>query len=232
MRAACPPSRYNRKSKEVRLQRLTGLALETVRRLKWDDEALWSFTDFRIGQYICTHLRHLGARPDSIVLDAFAGAGGTTIQFSRYFLSVVAVEADRERKKMLDHNLAVLSICNVTTRESYFQTIEGELTYDVVFFDPPWGANYRRAGPRLRISVCNGRHEAPSPACEPLECVVASTRRAAYAVVKLPQNYDMDHFSEYLAVHHVGEIVHTASISRPNTMVIVFVRYYPTAASG
>lgn len=217
--------RFSQRSKEDRLRKLLGEDdMVIVKHFHWDDEALWSFTDFQIGKYICLHLLSLdGITHRSTILDAFASIGGSAIPFGHCFAKVHAVEANDERKKMLDANLRLFALDNVKTYSNYFQNVVGSLRCNVVFFDPPWGLDYRKfvAG-TLRITVPGSTDSTD------LEDIISLTRKMTpgvkYCIVKLPFNYDMEYFAQRLKVDN-SEIIHVKNYERPNTCRVVFIRY-------
>lgn len=218
--------RFSHRSKEDRLRKLLGEDdLVIVKHFHWDEEALWSFTDFQIGKYICLYLLSLdNISRRSTIIDAFASIGGSAIPFGHCFDKVHAVEANDERKKMLDANLRLFALDNVKTYSDYFQNVVSSVRYDVAFFDPPWGLDYRKfAVGTLRITV-------PGPTSSiDLEDIVSMARTPGvkYCIVKLPFNYDMDYFAQRLKLDRTGEIIHVKNYERPNTCCVVFIRYLP-----
>lgn len=80
------------------------------------------------------------------VIDAGCGAGGNSIGFARAGCSVVAIEADAGRLADARHNARVYGV------ERQIQFIHGrsedvlpDLTGDLLFLDPPWGADWSRS---------------------------------------------------------------------------------------
>jgi len=185
-----------------------------------DNEALWSFTNFKIGQDICNQLLKLpGVNRQSLITDAFAGIGGNTIIFCRNFANVRAVELNSGRAKMLTHNLNIFQIKNSTVLTGYYQVVNNRCIQDVVYFDPPWGLSYRKEDV-VRITVDDPRGSTS------IERMIADARLTTeYCVVKLPVNYDEKYFREQIEDKLVGTIIKVIKYGRPNSMLIVYIKF-------
>ncbi len=197
------------------LKMLAPLPKRLATQIKFDPEASWSFTDLRIGYSLAQRVLNLpGINKKSVIFDATASIGGNTIAFAKYFDNIYSCELDNCRKQMLDHNLQLLGLTsnpnkNIITYCGYAQDYLDQLQYDVVFFDPPWGTDYKQHD-KLRIKLNHNDIE------QSFESVVAmAARNAKYIVVKLPQNYDLDFFTN--ALDGVVEIIHKEWHGRPNT---------------
>lgn len=76
------------------------------------------------------------------VVDAFAGAGGNTIQFALAGASVVAVEIDESRLDLARHNARVYGVedkIEFVCGDFVELARAGRLRGDAVFLAPPWG---------------------------------------------------------------------------------------------
>ncbi|XP_015693476.1 trimethylguanosine synthase-like [Oryza brachyantha] len=80
------------------------------------------------------------APPGSLVLDAFAGVGGNSIQFAARGCYVVAVEIDPRKVELAAHNARIYGV------EDMIEFVVGDffhlapfLKADLVFLSPPWG---------------------------------------------------------------------------------------------
>ncbi|PWZ05398.1 Trimethylguanosine synthase [Zea mays] len=80
------------------------------------------------------------AAPGDLVVDAFAGCGGNSIQFAARGCYVVAVEIDPRKVELAVHNARVYGV------EDRIEFIVGDffrlapfLKADLVFLSPPWG---------------------------------------------------------------------------------------------
>lgn len=80
------------------------------------------------------------------VLDAGCGAGGNTIGFARAGCRVVAVEQDADRLGMARHNARIYGFASGIAFVRGDAVAEARaLAADVLFVDPPWGADWDRA---------------------------------------------------------------------------------------
>ncbi len=194
------------------------LPSDVIARFKYDAEATWSFTDLKIGMDLAKRMIALpGITANSRVLDATASVGGNTIAFASQFHHVSAVELDRGRKSMLDENIELVGIGHIVhaTYCDYAQTVIAQTDFDIVFFDPPWGTDYKSHN-KIRIVLSGPEHS------DTFESVVAAAaRKCKYVVLKLPQNYDLEYLE---AAVPMLECIHKEWHGRPNTMLIMILR--------
>jgi len=102
--------------------------------IRMDEESWYSVTPEKIARHIA-----LKCQCD-VVVDAFCGVGGNTIQFALTCAKVIAVDIDREKVAMARHNARVYGV------EDKIEFIIGDffkvvpsLKADAVFLSPPWG---------------------------------------------------------------------------------------------
>lgn len=208
-------------SKKSRMYKLLGGAPFAIKdKFKWDDEALWSFTHHNISDKLCKYLLTLdGISTQSIITDAMSSVGGNTIPFAKFFKFVNAVEVNSVRKSMLDYNLRLYGLTNVKTYNNYYQSVSNKLEQDIVFFDPPWGIDYKKyAQGSMRICIKDASGSTIS--VENLVCKMVG--KAKYCVVKLPKNYDFEYFAN--EIKHCGSIINTLSFRRPNSFVTKIIK--------
>lgn len=99
-----------------------------------DREALFSVKPEREALAIADRTRA------PVVVDAFAGVGGSSIGFARRGKRVIAIERDPERLEMARHNARLYGVedaiefINDDTRVALPRVAQG-----AVYFDPPWG---------------------------------------------------------------------------------------------
>jgi hypothetical protein len=77
------------------------------------------------------------------VVDACCGAGGNAIAFARAGGTVTGIELESDRARMAEHNARVYGVpirVVVGDARALLPTLEA----DVVFVDPPWGADWNR----------------------------------------------------------------------------------------
>ncbi|CAO1433558.1 unnamed protein product [Diamesa hyperborea] len=75
-----------------------------------------------------------------IVVDAFCGVGGNSIQFAKTCMKVIAIDIDPKKIEMARHNAMVYGVSDRIEFivGSYFDLVDG-LKANVVFLSPPWG---------------------------------------------------------------------------------------------
>ena len=102
--------------------------------IKMDDEAWFSVTPERIAKHIASRCRC------DLIIDAFCGVGGNSIQFAFTCNRVIAIDIDPVKVEMARHNASVYGV------EDRIEFIVGDymklaptLCADVVFLSPPWG---------------------------------------------------------------------------------------------
>uniref|UniRef100_A0A2A4JZ60 Trimethylguanosine synthase n=1 Tax=Heliothis virescens TaxID=7102 RepID=A0A2A4JZ60_HELVI len=79
-----------------------------------------------------------------VVLDAFCGAGGNTIQFAHTSKKVIAIDIDPHKITMAKHNATVYGVADrIEFLVGDFFELAPNLKADMVFLSPPWGGpNY------------------------------------------------------------------------------------------
>lgn len=114
-------------------------------RLLLDKEALYSTTDQVTANKIAKEVsQYIGI--DSIITDATACIGGSTLAFSQVFQFVNAIEFDETRFKYLQENVATLGLTNVKCIYGDALNECRHLTQDAIFLDCPWGGpKYKEA---------------------------------------------------------------------------------------
>ena len=77
------------------------------------------------------------------IIDAFAGIGGDSIFFSKYFQHVHAIEKNKTHFEVLKNNIEVLDLNNVHLYMGNFMHViqQAKLidTKYILYMDPPWG---------------------------------------------------------------------------------------------
>ncbi|XP_035210944.1 trimethylguanosine synthase-like isoform X2 [Stegodyphus dumicola] len=102
--------------------------------IQLDEESWFSVTPEKIAQHIAERCAC------GIIVDAFCGAGGNTIQFAHTCNHVIAIDIDPKKVEMAKNNAKVYGV------DQYIDFIVGDffsiapsLKADVVFLSPPWG---------------------------------------------------------------------------------------------
>lgn len=102
--------------------------------IKLDRESWFSVTPEKVAIYTATRCEC------DIIIDAFCGAGGNTIQFAKTCQRVIAIDIDAKKIEMAKHNASIYGVSDRIEFivGDYFQ-LASKLKADVVFLSPPWG---------------------------------------------------------------------------------------------
>jgi trimethylguanosine synthase len=103
-----------------------------------------------VNRKIAEHVSTSAPSDRSILIDAFAGAGGNTIAFalSGRWKRVYAIEKDHVVLQCAKHNAKIYGVSNKITwfEGDSFQILKNQLKdlapYSVVFGSPPWGGKF------------------------------------------------------------------------------------------
>lgn len=102
--------------------------------IKMDKEGWYSVTPERIAAHIAQRCA------SDVIIDAFCGVGGNTIQFALTCHYVIAIDIDPVRLECARHNARIYG---VEDRIEFicgdFMTLIPKLKADAVFLSPPWG---------------------------------------------------------------------------------------------
>ena len=120
------------------------LSVKNKKKLKITDKGLYSISKYNDAEWItCIILSFLNDKKiiKKEIIDGTAGIGGNTINFSRHFSKVYAIEINNTHYNVLKNNLEALSIKNVILYLDNFLNVLDNLKNicNVFFLDPPWG---------------------------------------------------------------------------------------------
>lgn len=102
--------------------------------IQLDEESWFSVTPEGIAKHIAQRCKA------DIVIDAFCGAGGNSIQFALSSRKVIAVDIDPQKIELARNNAAVYGVENkIEFVLADFLEVASGLRGDVVFLSPPWG---------------------------------------------------------------------------------------------
>lgn len=210
---------FNIQAKINRINKLLACNKQEIgKAFQWDEESLWSFTHHNISIEIANKLLTMpGITKDSIVTDAMSSIGGITIPFAQVFKHVNAIELNKDRCNMLSHNVGLYELENVDIMNGYYQDFIDELEQDIIYFDPPWGIDYRRHKyVTLQVLGPDGPVNLEDAICD-------LKGRTRYALVKVPISYDMDYFMD--GINGACRIISKKDYAKPNSMRAVLLRY-------
>ncbi|XP_025154280.1 uncharacterized protein LOC105191479 isoform X2 [Harpegnathos saltator] len=102
--------------------------------IQLDKESWYSVTPERIAKQIARRCKC------NIIIDAFCGAGGNTIQFALTCNKVIAIDIDPIKIELAKHNAKIYGVDNkIEFIVGNFLELAPKLEADVVFLSPPWG---------------------------------------------------------------------------------------------
>ncbi|XP_021955395.1 trimethylguanosine synthase isoform X2 [Folsomia candida] len=106
--------------------------------IKLDYESWFSVTPEMIASHIADRFSILGQ--SAVILDAFAGCGGNTIQFAKVFDKVIAIDIDPIKIDNCRHNSKIYGVEDkIEFIVGDFMDLAATLAADAVFISPPWG---------------------------------------------------------------------------------------------
>lgn len=102
--------------------------------IKLDRESWFSVTPEKVAIYTAMRCQC------DVIVDAFCGAGGNTIQFAKTCQKVIAIDIDEKKIEMAKHNASIYGVADRIEFivGDYFE-LASTLKADVVFLSPPWG---------------------------------------------------------------------------------------------
>ncbi len=155
--------------------------------LKFDQEGLWSITLPQEAEYISELIKNdLGK--EIHIFDCTAGLGGNTISFAKHFNHVTSIELCESRFKMLEKNVNVYGLENVTLRNDNCLKLL-ELNCSCYFLDPPWGGPSYKQNTLTKIKLDN------MTLGEITGLIKSKNKVPIY--FKLPFNYDLTEFENF-----------------------------------
>eukprot|EP00795_Rhopilema_esculentum_P007756 gene7756-13599_t len=102
--------------------------------IKLDKESWFSVTPEKIAEHIAERCRC------DVVIDAFCGAGGNTVQLAFTCERVIAIDIDAKKIELAKHNASIYGVADrIEFIVGDFLKLAPYLKADVVFLSPPWG---------------------------------------------------------------------------------------------
>eukprot|EP00039_Didymoeca_costata_P009253 m.122143 g.122143 ORF g.122143 m.122143 type:complete len:452 (-) comp14420_c0_seq1:1430-2785(-) len=102
--------------------------------IQLDRESWYSVTPEKIALHIAQRCSC------DVIIDAFCGAGGNSIQFAQHCKRVIAIDIDPEKIRMAKHNAEIYHVAEqIDFVQGNFLEIGHNFKADVVFLSPPWG---------------------------------------------------------------------------------------------
>ncbi|KAI9554882.1 hypothetical protein GHT06_020159 [Daphnia sinensis] len=114
--------------------------------IKLDYDSWFSVTPERIARHIAARCRC------DLIVDAFCGAGGNSIQFAFKCERVIAIDIDPVKIELARHNAAVYGVADrIEFIVGDFFQLAPSLKADVVFLSPPWGGPKYLEAPQFNL---------------------------------------------------------------------------------
>ncbi|KAF9188848.1 Trimethylguanosine synthase [Haplosporangium sp. Z 767] len=102
--------------------------------IKMDKEGWYSVTPEKIAAHIAERCA------SDVIIDAFCGVGGNSIQFAMTCHRVIAIDIDPVRLRCAKHNAKIYGVEDrIEFIQGDYMTLIPRLKADVVFLSPPWG---------------------------------------------------------------------------------------------
>ncbi|XP_077496502.1 trimethylguanosine synthase 1 isoform X2 [Amblyomma americanum] len=110
--------------------------------IQLDEESWFSVTPEAIAKHIAMRCKA------DVIIDAFCGAGGNSIQFALSSRHVIAVDIDPKKIELARNNASVYGVLDrIEFVVGDFLEVAKGLRSDVVFLSPPWGGpSYQEKG--------------------------------------------------------------------------------------
>lgn len=110
--------------------------------IKLDRESWFSVTPEKIAKHTADRCKC------DIIIDAFCGAGGNTIQFAKLCRRVIAIDLDPSKVEMARHNATIYGVNEkIEFIVGDYLKLAEKLQADAVFLSPPWGGlEYLKGG--------------------------------------------------------------------------------------
>ena len=162
------------------------ISLDKRKKLKLDNEALYSVTDQYTADRISRDIQKILPNIQSIT-DATACVGGNTFSFSKFFKQIQAIELDYTRYQYLLHNMNTLEVNNVTCCHGDLMIECQKTINEIIFIDPPWG------GPEYKTKDNIDLFLSDVELSEVCDHIKDSTK---YIALKVPVNFNESGFIE------------------------------------
>ena len=160
--------------------------------LKFDDVGLYSISLPKdadiISEFIKNNIINNNIISNITILDGTAGIGGNIISFAKYFKSVIGFELDENRFNILNNNIKVYNLTNISTYN--LNSLDNLLMADIYFFDPPWGGpNYKK--------YKNLTFKFNDIDLDQIVIKIKKINKDSYIAFKLPINFNLSIFDKF-----------------------------------
>lgn len=147
-----------------------------------------------------------------VILDAFCGAGGNTIQFAllEQVQKVIAIDVDEDKISMARNNATIYGCVDKITfiHKDFFDALVEDLRdthVDMAFISPPWGGPEYRSIPKYSLA-----NMTPNGFDIVRWTAALVTQNIA---ILMPRNYDLDELEK------VGKIINSPNSAQTKTLL-------------
>jgi 16S rRNA G966 N2-methylase RsmD len=179
-------------------------------KLQIDFIGKYSITIPKIADIITDIIYKLFNNNDIVITDCTAGVGGNIFSFANKFKYVNAIELDKSRFNMLENNINVYNLKNVSCFNINCLDIIFTLQQDVIFIDPPWGGKEYKSEYNIKLYLGN-------ISIEQVTNMLLNNKVCKYVVLKLPLNYDINNIKNI--INEEKKII----IHKLNKMLIIII---------
>ena len=153
-----------------------------------DKQGWYSITPERIAQH------HATVRTRGLVLDAFCGCGGNSIQFALQGHPVIAVDTNADRLHMAQHNAQIYNaVHGIDFVLGDVFLVAPRLRPDLIFVSPPWGGPHYTYQDYMTLDSDLGHF-----ILEMVKIMECPEMRDAQMMLYLPRNFDLSSLLAHL----------------------------------
>lgn len=150
--------------------------------IKLDEESWYSVTPELVAKNTAERCKC------DVIIDAFCGAGGNTIQFAQTCKKVIAIDIDSKKIEMARHNSEVYGVSDkIEFIVGDYVSLSSKLKADVVFLSPPWGGPTYLSKPLYELE----QMLQPIPFSQLMNVSKAITNNIALFLPKNTNTYDI-----------------------------------------
>jgi hypothetical protein len=161
------------------------------RKLLFTDESMYSVSKIEGAMKLYDVIQtYLPSTRELVITDATANIGSDSIYMASKFAYVNAIEIYEKTFNVLQHNIDILRVKNISSIFGDCTKVLSITEQDVIIVDAPWGGRNYKDQTNMRLYL-SGR--------ELHELYMMYKDRANLFVFKVPCNYDIEFFSNKLA---------------------------------
>jgi 16S rRNA G966 N2-methylase RsmD len=122
---------------------------------------------------------------NAVITDGTANVGGDSINFSKYFKTVNAVEINRLHCDALENNINEYKRNNINIVCNDYLKVMTKLKQDIIYLDPPWGGpDYKK---EKSVNLFLGDMDIS-------DIIIKLKKKASFFVIKAPYNFNYKKF--------------------------------------